>query len=322
MILVEFTPNGGTLQRISNEDIALEYQWFGYITSMSTMKLSLPTRHGGFARPEFASIAISPELMQELGAYSETADVCLIETDTDENGGIVLFTGTARLDTYNRYSFVYNLKQSEMPETIAASTAYNNTLVNVVSSLCTTLGLTLDSTAARSLSPAVLHTTTSNQLAIDLLSDMCSFFSHGVKIIGTTLYLYDMLGTQTATNLDEFDVQPCEYLKDTPYSLFKATDTQTLVGTVGNGGEYSVTPYHTTGTNIQTALADIKSIMEKDIANIRFKSNQNKPSILDQITLLDESLVLPVITTGIITSIIYDYDTLSVDAEVSGSVTV
>ena len=322
MILVEFTPTGGTLQRISNEDIALEYQWFGYITSMSTMKLSLPTRHGGFARPEYASITISPELMEELGEYPESAAVRIIETDTDENGATVLYTGTARLDTYDRHGFSYTLKQPDLPEIITASTAYNNTLANVVSGICTTLGLTLDSTAARSPSPAVLHTTSSDQLAIDLLSDMCAFFSHGFKISGTILYLYDMLGTRTTTDLTEFDVQPCEYRKDTPYSLYKATDTETLAGTAENGEEYSVTPYHTTGANIQAALAGIKTIMEQDIAVIRFKANQDKPAILDQITLLDESLILPVTTSGTITSIIYNYDTLAVEAEVSGSVTV
>lgn len=322
MILVEFTPTGGTLQRISNEDIALEYQWFGYITSMSTMKLSLPTRHGGFARPEYASITISPELMEELGEYPESAAVRTIETDTNENGGTVLYTGTARLDTYDRHGFSYTLKQPDLPETVAASTTYNDTLVNVVSGLCTTLGLTLDSTAARSPSPAVLHETSSDQLAIDLLSDMCAFFSHGFKISGSVLYLYDMLGTRTATDLTEFDVQPCEYRKDTPYSLFKATDTETLAGTAENGEEYSVTPYHTTGANIQAALADIKTIMEQDVAVIRFKADQDKPLIIGQVYLLDESLILPVTTSGTITSIIYNYDTLAVEAEVSGSVTV
>ena len=322
MILVEFTPTGGTLQRISNEDIALEYQWFGYITSMSTMKLSLPTRHGGFARPEYASITISPELMEELGEYPESAAVRTIETDTNENGGTVLYPGPARLDTYDRHGFSYTLKQPDLPETVAASTTYNDTLVNVVSGLCTTLGLTLDSTAARSPSPAVLHETSSDQLAIDLLSDMCAFFSHGFKISGSVLYLYDMLGTRTATDLTEFDVQPCEYRKDTPYSLFKATDTETLAGTAENGEEYSVTPYHTTGANIQAALADIKTIMEQDVAVIRFKADQDKPLIIGQVYLLDESLILPVTTSGTITSIIYNYDTLAVEAEVSGSVTV
>jgi hypothetical protein len=321
MILLEFTPAGGTLQRLSTEDIALEYQWFGYILAMSSVKFQLPTKHGGFAAPSFSEITISPELMEELGEYPATADALMIETDTDENGGTEIYQGTARLETYDRYGFTYNLKQPELPDVIAESTAYNDTLVNVVASICTTLGLTLNSTNARATSPAVLHTTSSEQLAIDLLSDMCSFFSHGFTIAGTTLYLFDMLGVRTKTTLTEFDVQPCEYRKDTAYSLYKATDTETLAGADENGEEYSVEPYHTTGANIQTALADIKTIMEQDIATIRFKVDETKPKILDQIILLDESLILPVTTTGTITSIIYNFDTLAVEVEVAGSVT-
>ena len=54
MILVEFTPEGGSIQRISNEDIALTYQWFGFIIAMPSFSIGLPTRHGGFAKPEFS----------------------------------------------------------------------------------------------------------------------------------------------------------------------------------------------------------------------------------------------------------------------------
>ena len=321
MILVDFTPEGGQLQRLSTEYAALKYQWFGYITSMSTMKLALPSRHGGIARPEFARIAISPKLMADLGSYPKTAAVRIVETDDDEAGGTVLYTGTASLDQYDRHGFSYTLKRPELPAIVASGTVYNNTLVNVASALCTAMGLTLDSSEARSPSPAVLHTTTSERLAIDLLSEICRFFCHGGRIIGSTLYLFDMLGTWPAIDLTEFDIQPSEYRRDKPYSLIKSGD-KSVPGAATNGEEYNAgTAYHTGSTNITTALNDINSILARDIATIRFISEQARPVILDRINLLDESLVLPVNVSGAITSIIYNYDTLSVEAEVSGSVT-
>jgi len=323
MILVEFTPAGGSLYRLSTEDIALTYQWFGYITSIVSIKIQLPTRHGGYAEPSFSDIQISPELFEEIGSYPEMAAVRIIETDTNEVDGTEIFSGTAVLSSYDRSGIGYSLRRPELSTEIASGTVYNSTLTSVAGTICTALGLTLDATLARSSSPAVLHTTTSNQIAIDLLSSMCSSFCHGFEIVGTTLHLFDMLGTDEPFELTEFDVQPCSYRREPPYSLYRASDTETLAGSGANGDEeYSVTIYHTTSGNIQAALADIKTVMEQAIATIPFKAAQDKPRILDRVSLLDESLILPVTVSGIITSIIYNYDTLDVEVEVSGSVVV
>jgi hypothetical protein len=319
MILVEFTPSGGSLYRISLNDVALEYQWFGYVKSLSSIKFALPTRHGGYARPEFSQMELSPDLMAEIGSYPTTATVKIIETETDETAGVVIFDGSATLDTYDRHGFVYRLAKPENDVTITSGTAYAATLVAVAGTLCTAMGLTLDSTAARSPSPAVSHTTESDQLAFYLFSVMCKFFSHGFKVIGTTLYLYDIRGTRTAIAMTEFDTQACDYRRES-YSLFKSGD-ESLDGSDANGSEYSVTPYHGTGANIQTALADIKAIMEGDIAVLRWKVDETRPRVLDQITYTDESLILPVSVAGTVTSIIYNFDTMSVEAELTGSVT-
>lgn len=319
MILMEFTV-GATTYRISTEDKALTYQWFGYITDFNSLKIALPTRHGGISRPEFSDIMLSPDLIEEIGSIPETAAVVIKETETDEAAAVTIFEGSARLGDYDRHGFGYILHRPEIPETIAEGTAYNDTLVNVATSLCTTMGLTIDTTAARSTSPAVLHTTEADILAFDLLSDMLAFFSHGAEIIGTTLYLYDMLGTYTETELTEFDFEPASYRKDSPYSLYSASETETLAGTPENGDTYTVAPYHTTSGNIQTALADIKTIMEQDIAMIPCKQDADKPRMLKKISLTDESIVLSISFSGIVTSIIYNYSTLDTAIEASGTV--
>lgn len=320
MILCEFTPDGGALQRISDEDIALDYQWLSYLKSISSIKFQLPQVYGGYAGPSFSDIVLWPEAFENDWPPPTTATVKIVETDTTFAGGKVVFDGSGTVGEIDRTGVGLILKKPELDIKIAASTAYNDTLVNVVTTLATTCGLTVVSTRARAVSPAVLHTTAAEILAIDLLSSMCAWFSHGYEIKGTVLYLVDMKDTtQTPIELTEFDVQPCSYRKADPVLLVKCGD-YSVDGASDNGDEVDVGDgYHTTEANILGALGDIKTLLELDIATIRFKTDQVKPGILDRITLTDESLLRLITFTGIITSIIYNYDTLSVEAEVLGS---
>jgi len=321
MILCEFTGVGQSMVRMSTDDIALTYQWFSYIRSIASIKIALPKKHGGYAKPDFSDIEISPEYFLEIGAYPATAHVKLIDTETTDTAGRIIYEGEAYLDSFDRGPGKYILTQPEMTATIAESTAYNDTLVNVLTTLCgpTILNLTLDTTLARATSPAVLHTTTSEQLAIDLLSDLCAWFCHAVKIEDGTLYLVDMLGTWTPTETDEFRFQPSSYQRGKKYAVYKSGD-ETLAGT--GADEYDAGgPYHTTPANIQTALADIKTVMEMDTAIIRYRSDQNSFSMLDRITALDESLPVSVTSTGIITTMLHFADGEGVDIEVVGTVT-
>jgi hypothetical protein len=319
---MEFTPTGGSTYRISTEDRALTYQWFGYVQAFNSLKIALPTRHGGIAQPEFSDIIISPDLIAEIGSIPQTAAVTIKETDSDEAAAVTIFDGTALLGDYDRNGFGYILYRPANEEKTTKTTSYNNTLTTIATSLCTTMGLTIDTTYARDPSPAVLHTAEKDQLLFDLLSDMLAFFSHGAVVVGSTLYLYDMLGTYTATDPDEFDFQPARYRKDTGYSLFSNGDAVSIAGSFENGGEYDVKQFHTTTANIQTALGDIKTILEQDIAIVPFKQDATKPGILQKISLTDNSTVLSVSFSGIVTSVIYNYETLGVEVEASGAVTV
>ncbi len=324
MILVEFTPDGSAMQRISTEDVALDYQWYSYIKSISSIKLQLPDYYGGYAAPSFSDITINLEAYAGIWPPPAMSTVKIIETETDETSGVTIFEGSANTGDITRNGVSIYLKKPDLDITVVSGAAYNDTLVNVATALCgpTILNLTINTTLARSPSPAVLHTTTSDQPAIDLLSNMCAFFSHAFQIIGDTLYLVDMLGTQTPYTLTEFDVQPCDYRRADPILLVKNGDSYSVDGSSPNGEEVNISKaFHTTEANILTALGNIKMLLEKDIAVIRFKTSQTKPRILEQVTLLDESMILPITFTGIITSIIYNYETMSVEAEVIGSMT-
>jgi hypothetical protein len=130
-----------------------------------------------------------------------------------------------------------------------------------------------------------------------------------------------MKGSSNQTTITEFDVQPCYYRKEKPYSLFKCGD-RALVGSNPSGEEYDVgTAFHTTNGNIDAALADIKLLMEMDIATIQSKIDQLGAGIADRISLLDESMRVNTVASGIITSIIYSPDDNKIEAEAIGSVT-
>jgi len=317
MILMEFTPEGYGLQRISTEDIALEYQWFSYINSIASIRISLSQEYGGFAKPKFSDISLSPEMFKDIHPLPKNAIVKIIQTETDENGGVVLFDGTAHLSDYDRSFIGYNLRQPEFDSTIPEATAYDDTLVNIATALCgvSFLGLTIDTTNARTISPDVLYNTDKDVQTIDLLDDMCSFFSHGFYISEGTLYLFDMLATTTPIELTEFDVLPCSYTENEPVALIKSGDFS-IDGGNKNGNTYTVSPtFHTTQANVETALADIKTIVEKDLIETNAKIDDDKPQILNTFSLTDNSLINPLTTTAIATSVVYNYDSLDMRIE-------
>lgn len=321
MILVEWTPESGSLARLSTRDIALTYQWYGYITSIASIKFSTSKVYGGYAKPTFSDITISPEYFENDWPPAKTADVKFTQTETTEAAGVILIDGTAQRKDYDRNGAKYVLRQPEFSATTTASTAYADTLDNIVDTLCTALGITVDHTEERAAPPAVSYTVPKDIQAIDLLDDMCAYFTHAFKIVEGVLYLYDMLGSTTPVALTEFDVQPCSYKDGRAISLITG-DVDSVTGSDANGDEVSIsTIYATTGTNNTANLTNIKTLMEKQIATIKAKIDDDKPTILDNFTLLDESTVGDTNTSARVLSVIYNYDTLDMQIEAYGSVT-
>lgn len=314
-LLVEFTPHGGVLQRLSNEDIPLTDQWFSYILSFLSVRLDIEKDYGGYVSPSYSDIVISPEAFESWPPSGDALFKIMITSD-GEDEAVIIFDGYGTPTEYDREGVSYELTTPEYSATISKGAVQTGTLLSLITSYCSTLGLTLDSSNSRSTSPSVDYTPSSDVQLIDLMSDMCAFFTHAFKVTGGTLYLYDMLATGTAKHISEFDMQPCTYGKAKPIHTVKCGDIS-ISGSSSYGSEYSVsTAYHTTESLVEDALTNIKTIIEKDVAEIETMIDQTSIVVLDDLTVFDESTVNETSLDAKAVSTLYNFDdyTLSIEA--------
>ena len=304
MILCEFTPDGGTLQRIAMDDIALDYQWFGYIQKFSSFKMTTEYEYGGYVKPSFTDLTLSPDMFVDSWPPVESAAVTLIETDTTRAEGKVIYEGTAKLSDYDRHSIAYKIVDLEDDSVITEATVLTGTLLANITTYCgvSYLDLTVDSTNARAASPTVSHTVEKETPTMDLLSEMCSEFTHTFEIIDGVLYLEDILASVTTIDLTEFDVFPCKY----------------------SGAKTDVEPPETkftpAGADTDTAVANIMLVLEAKIVTINCPIDQTKPKVLDTATLYDESTINPVTSSMKVTSAVYNFDTTKMLLEGFGTI--
>lgn len=319
MILVEFTPEGGSLHRISNKDLTLTYPWDSYIVSLSSIKFSLKSVQGGYAKPTFSELKISPDFFENLTwPPASSADVVIKWTDTDEDSAITVFDGKAAVSKYDRFSVSYTLTQPEFDLTLTEGTSYTNTLVNIITNRATSLGLTTDTTNSRSTSPAVSYTLEADTQAIDFMSLLCEFFTHGFKIEDDVLYLYDMLLTTTPIDLTEYEFLPSSYRKATPLALI-AYNSRSAPGSSPNGKEIQLNFRPCIAANAVDNLENIVTILEQDFADLKCMITDERPKILDTVSMYDESTIQPTSFTGIVTSVTYNFDSEVVKYEISGT---
>ena len=320
MLLVEWTPDGGSLTRISTEDVALTYQWLGYITSLASLKIQMAEKYGGYCKPSFSDITLSPEMFDGAWPPAKTATVTIKWTDTTEAAAVTLLTGTAQRDEFDREGIKYTFRQPEFDDTLGPATL-NATLSVLMGTWCTAIGVTLSNQSTRSTTTEVDYVYTDDVQTIDMMSDVCAFFSHAFKITSGVLSLYDLKVSGTATALTEFDVMPSSYRNEEPISLITCGD-DSVAGSDKNGEEVSIsTSYALNTATTETALGDIKIILEKDISVINAKFDGNKPGILDCITLTDESTIETTTSTSRVVSVVYNFDTLDMEMEAIGSIT-
>jgi hypothetical protein len=350
MILCEFTPAGGSLTRIALVDIALTYQWRSHINSMSSVKFQTSRDYGGYAKPVFSDITLSPDLFDGAWPPVKTADVKLIITETNEAAGVTLFEGTAQRREYDRTGIKYILKHPEFTDIFDAAASYSGTLTAAILDLATTrLGLTIDATGtSRTDGITVSFTAAKDAQSIDVLDDLCAFYTHAFTIEGTTLYLYDLLLAVTVTSvplidgageylldnvtdmledvtdtgviaLTEFDVMPSSYKDGNPISLI-TSGVYSVVGSDLNGDEVSISTSYA-GVNTEAALTNILTVLESQIAVIKAKVDDSQPKILDHLTLIDDSTINTTTTAARAMSVVYNFDTLDMEIEAWGTVT-
>ena len=324
-ILCEFTPTGGDTIRCSMTDFADIHLWKSFIVSIASIKVSMPSKWGGFADPSFSDISFSPDMFADIWPPPATAAIKFrwLGSSTDENAGTVIFDGTATRGELARDYVKYTLKRPENATKVAAATAYADTLVNVMTTLCgaSYLNLTLDSTLSRSPSPAVSYTTTAEQLTVDLASDLCAFFSHGFYVDGTTLYLVDMKDIATPTELDEWSILPSAYKYEKPYSTCKCGDYSAASATVENGEELTIsTAYHGTEANIEAALADILEIANRPTIELNSMISDSPPTIGGCYSFTDESHYQPLTVTARISDAVYNFDNEMMQSTGAGAI--
>lgn len=290
MLLVELTINA-VLNRISNEYLYdLTNPWEHKIVSFTAPQDRIATNHGGYVQMSFGQIKLMPDLFKTDWPPPVECAINMYYTATDEASRETLFEGTAYLKLINKTEISYELYGDSYAVSIADATGYNDTLIKLFEAWCGggILDLTLDSSAARAISPNVTHTTNGEQLAIDLASKVAAYYSHLFYIRGGTLYLIDMLldnGTEIKT---EFDFLPATYDWLVPISI-ASSGGRVIRSSYPYGRAESYTQYHDTNANIDVCLTDIVAIENKARARITIPFLGSLPVSGKKISFTDES---------------------------------
>ena len=258
MLLVEFTINS-VLNYLSIDGHALTHNWKPRIIGFDAPMIGIPTDHGGYGKLEFGTIQFNPILFQSDWPPPINGLIEIYYTDTDEASRELVFSGIAHRNTFDREQVSYALHGPDYDETIADSTAYNDTLNVVMTAILTSIAeiTTVNTTAARAVSPNVAHTTSGVQLAIDLASAIAEFYSHLFYVIGDTAYLVDMKrdnGSRTLTEFQYFAFPA--YPNKNPVAVARC-GTFSRFSTYPYGDELAVDQYHTTEANVNAAPDDI-----------------------------------------------------------------
>lgn len=328
-ILCEFTPTGGEMIRASMSDFSNLHLWKSYITSLPSVKISMPNAWGGYAAPpQWADLSFSPDMFTDTDNWPppDTATIRLLWIDgDDETESTVIWDGTAILSEMPYDSIKYRIARIANATKIPASTAFADTLANVMTTLCGSsyLNLSLDTSRARIPSPAVSHTTSAEILTVDLISDMCAFFGHGCYVEGRTLYLIDMYDTTTTqTTIDSGDVLPSSGPKyGTRYSTAKCGDYSAASATVTNGEELSIsTAYHGTESNIEAALAILLDIANRPQVELSAIVGESPIKIGGCYLFNDENHAQSLQSIFVVSDIVYNFDSDQLQATGAGVV--
>ena len=292
MLLVELTING-TLNRISLEGHNLVHAWDSKILKFSSPQLRTEKTYGGYAEMKFGIMELAPDLFDSADWPAPfSCPVVVKYTEDTEANAETLFSGTCHLLEIKSESVKYAFYGESDDTIISSGEVFNNTLINIASFFCdpARLNLTLDSTFARVSSPTVDHTTSGDQNALKLLSDITAFFSHLFYIEGTTLYLVDMLIDNGSRTITEYDFFPSRYEMSSPVSTITSGDF-TRASIYPYGSTQSITTYATVQAQIETALDNILLISNKFRCRLRLPFIGNIPAIGEKISWEDTSLV-------------------------------
>lgn len=259
----------------STRRLKLETPWPPYIVAMPPVRWSASSKHGGYCPLELGSMTFNLAMFNDdwPPPFNFAAD--LEVTETTEAAKSMLFEGVAHQGEWDQDANVnaadYDLYGPDDYTTqLAAATTqatFGATLDAVFTWACNAarLNLTLDTTLSRAVSPAVVHTTSSDQLLIDFLDDLARYHTHLFYIEAGTLYLVDMEadnGTDTAGN-ERTNMQEPSYHGPDPLKEITDGSNPPKFCSYPYGDTLTQNSYETNTTNIAAAQAKIKTILDK-----------------------------------------------------------
>jgi|GEM_PF-1768254 len=323
MLLVEATINGTTYYT-SMEGIVLTHYWDAHIVNFDPPQYQISNPYGGYVRPGFGSISFSHDLFSSEWPPPANVILSAYYTATDEASKELIITTMAHLSSIDREAIRYELFSPSYTTTVSDLTAFDDTLVNVVTWFCNAarLNLTLNSTYARAVSPDVKFTVSGDQIAINLLSDICAFFTHLFYISDGTLYLIDMLLDAGSETITEFDFFPSEYAYEVPVAIAR-TANYSSTSAYPYGQEISLaTEFIDTEAKVTAALDNIITVRNLARCNLSLPFIGDIPTPGKKISWADTSLGNNTNAYIRTRTIIYDFNNEEVVIEGEGTLTI
>lgn len=306
MLLVGLTL-GGTTHRVSNQQYALEHFYDARISSMGQIRHASRKSWGGYVRPTYGQIGFTPDTFEGHWPPPITMPIVIKLGTIDEATAETVFEGTAHRTEINREEVIYDL-YGEILDFPRTDRHYTGTVLSVFTAGATTLGLTLDSSAARPASPAVDYTISGDSQLIDDLDNMAAFNTHFFYIKEGTLFLIDGLADNGVKAYTEFDIFPSKYTDPTPYKAVTSGDYSVAGSFIYADRELSISPAtHTVEANVNGALAKIKIAVEMPQIEL-YKPLAELPIVGQKVTITDESLYQPTTAWGRVIGFVWDFN--------------
>lgn len=296
----------GTTRRVSNDELPLEHSWYAEVNQPPTVKHASSKLYGGIFSPSFGSVGfVRTTFLESTWPPPKKIGGIAQWTASDEASALSLFSASLYRSSNMRTGVTYNISKPDSTATVDDVT-WSGSLTSVFAAQCVTLGRTLD-ISGTSRNPDVLYEIKSEKLIIAGLSEIAAFFCHAFTDDGATITLYDCLQAQGELTLDEFDFFPPTYLGQDPVSNFEAGD-YSVAGSNAGEPAFSVSPVcHTTQANIEAALANIKTIVEREGASIPMPMTEKTMAIVPGMKLIWSDETIGVDAWILVQSINYDF---------------
>ncbi|MDX9833007.1 MAG: hypothetical protein RBU35_22245 [Anaerolineae bacterium] len=207
---------------------APEHVYLPRVVSIDEVRFGSDSLHGGYVRLTYGTLTLTHEVFTtRVGDWPPPRRIAIAVWYTTAPQHTQLFEGAAQLDRITSEGVVYALRPLDEFDAETDEVEYKDTLVNIFTAACTTLGLTLDATDARPISPGISYVAKGKQLLIDSLDHMARWACHRFWVHDGTLYLSDILTPHgTDISLTSRDIESSEYAWNQPYRQLRADYTQ------------------------------------------------------------------------------------------------